>query len=141
MRELGTYHYEHRVRYRECDPMGIVYHAHYLDYFEAARTEALRQTGISYRSVEESGIFMPVLDLKVKYIRPAYYDDLLIIACTAFLSESGVQTRFDYQVRRRDEKEILTEGSVRLCFFDRKRGRPVAAPDWIREKLGTAGDG
>ena len=48
--------YRHRVRYRECDPMGVVYHTHYLDYFEEARTEALRSFGLAYRELEESGL-------------------------------------------------------------------------------------
>ena len=63
--------YFHRVRYRECDPMGVVYHAHYLDFFEAARTEALRELGLAYKSMEEAGFQMPVIDLAVKYRKPA----------------------------------------------------------------------
>ena len=135
MRALGTHFHEHRVRYRECDPMGVVYHAHYVDFFEAARTEALRKTGISYRSIEESGVFMPVIDLSVNYIRPAHYDDLLVIECRGFLSDSGVKVRFDYAVRRKDEEAVLAEGTVHLCFLERERKRPVSAPDFVVKSL------
>jgi len=135
MKTLGTHFHEHRVRYRECDPMGVVYHTHYLDFFEAARTEALRETGISYRSIEEAGVFMPVIDLSVNYKRPAHYDDLLVIECRGFLSDSAVKVRFDYTVRRKDEKTVLADGPVPLCFLDRHRKRPVSAPDFVIKSM------
>jgi len=61
------YTYEHRVRYRECDPMGVVYHTHFVDYFEAARTEALREMGLAYKALEDRGVMMPVVDLGVQF--------------------------------------------------------------------------
>ena len=75
-----TYTHRHRVRYRECDPMGVVYHAHVVDWFEAARTEALREAGLPYRELEESGIIMPVVGLEVAYRSSVYYDDLVEVA-------------------------------------------------------------
>lgn len=110
--------------------MGIVYHAHYIDYFEFARTEALRSSGLSYKSLEDSGIIMPVLDLVVRYHSPARYDDLLEIQCDMQLSDSNVRVRFDYEIRRKGEAQLLVSGHVQLCFFDAARKRPTAAPDW-----------
>lgn len=121
------YNYQHRVRYRECDPMGVVYHAHYLDYFEAARTEALRDMGIVYKSLEEQGIQMPTIDLAVQYKRPALYDDLLEIR-VILKEKPRTRIRVDYEVRKVDEEEILTTGHVTLCFMDVNRRRPVLAP-------------
>lgn len=122
--------YHHRVRYRECDPMGVVYHAHYVDHFEAARTEALRLHGLPYRELEESGIVMPVVELNVRYHRSAYYDDLLEIH-VRFPEPPGVRIRAEYAVRRlepeADDAPLVT-GTVVLCFVDRQRGRPVRAP-------------
>ena len=135
MSAVHRYNHEHRVRYRECDPMGIVYHAHYIDMFEAARTEALRATGVSYRQLEEKGYFMPVLDLSVKYNSPARYDDLLIVQCDVTLSDSRVRILFDYEVRRKGESPLLVSGHVRLCFFDRQRERPCPAPEWLLEAM------
>ena len=80
---MKTFIHEHRVRYRECDPMGIVYHTHYIDYFEVARTEALRSRGLSYKSIEDGGVYLLVLDLSTKYSSPARYGDLLEIQCDA----------------------------------------------------------
>ncbi|TDI74642.1 MAG: acyl-CoA thioesterase [Bacteroidetes bacterium] len=128
---MSRYFHEHRVRYRECDPMGVVYHAHYIDYFEIARTEALRSQGISYKSLEDHGTIMPVLDLAVRYFSPARYDDLLEIQCDVTMSDSKVRVLFDYEVRRKGESEILVSGHVRLCFFDSARRRPIPAPDWV----------
>ena len=93
-----TYLHRHRVRYRECDPMGVVYHAHVVDWFEAARTEALREAGLPYRELEESGVIMPVIDLRVKYHASVFYDDLVEVE--ASFPSVGVRLPIDYAVRR-----------------------------------------
>jgi acyl-CoA thioester hydrolase len=111
--------------------MGLVYHAHYVDYFEAARTEAIRAAGISYKNIEDGGIFMPVLEVSVNYRRPAFYDDLLTIRTAVTLSETRTRVRFDYEVVRKGETAILATGHVTLCFLDRARNRPVQAPEHI----------
>ncbi len=111
--------------------MGVVYHSHYLDYFEAARTEALRRLGVSYRSIEEEGVTMPVVEVSLRYHRPARYDDELEILAR-FPDPPGVTIKVDYEVRRRDEPELLVTGRVVLCFLDAERGRPIRVPDRIR---------
>ena len=125
-----TYLHRHRVRYRECDPMGVVYHAHVVDWFEAARTEALREAGLPYRELEESGVIMPVVDLSVKYHASVFYDDLVEVE--ASFPSVGVRLPIDYAVRRAGEEKVLISGRVTLCFVDRERGRPVAPPDRVR---------
>ena len=112
--------------------MGVVYHTHYLDYFEAARTEALRTMGVSYRSIEEAGIMMPVIEASLRYHRPARYDDELEIVAR-FPEPPGVTIAVDYEVRRRDDPTLLVTGRVVLCFLDAQRGRPVRVPDRIRK--------
>jgi acyl-CoA thioester hydrolase len=129
---MYTYRHYHRVRYRECDPMSIVYHTHYLDYFEAARTEALREMGLPYKTLEDNGIIMPVVDLGVQYKQPARYDDLLEIK-TLFDEVPRVRVPIRYEVRRVDESQILVTGHVTLCFFDQARNRPIPIPDPVRE--------
>ena len=132
---MKTFIHEHRVRYRECDPMGIVYHTHYIDYFEVARTEALRSHGLSYKSIEDGGVYLLVLDLSTKYSSPARYDDLLEIQCDVSLSESRIRILFEYTIRRKGEEQILVTGHVRLCFFDRERSRPVPATESVLKFL------
>ena len=119
--------YRHRVRYRECDPMGVVYHAHALDWFEAARTEALRERGLPYKTLEESGIIMPVVEATVRYHAPARYDDVVVIQ-TTFGERPRVRVPIEYAVRREGEEAALMSGRVTLCFVDVARGRPTTAP-------------
>ena len=119
----------HRVRYRECDPMGVAYHTHYLDYFEAARTEMLRSFGVTYREIEEGGIIMPVVDAAIKYLRPAKYDDLLHIRTLTPDEISGVRIHFTYEVSNATTNVLLATGNTTLCFVDRETGRPVRAPE------------
>ncbi len=71
-----------RVRYGETDQMGYVYYGNYAEYFEVGRVEWLRNLGISYKSLEESKIMLPVLHLNINYLKPAKYDDLLTIITT-----------------------------------------------------------
>ena len=68
-----------RVRYAETDQMGYVYYGNYAQYFEVGRVEWLRSLGVSYKSLEESGIMLPVIKLEVDFIKPGKYDDLLTI--------------------------------------------------------------
>ena len=129
--------YRHRVRYRECDPMGVVYHAHVLDWFEAARTEALRDAGLPYRQLEASGVIMPVVELAVRYHGSVLYDDVVEVEAT--FASVGVRVPIDYAVRRVGEDAVLISGRVTLCFVDRERGRPVGPPDVVRAALAGVG--
>ena len=134
---MFEYVYRHRVRYRECDPMGLVYHTHYIDYFEASRTEALRAMGLAYKDLEASGVIMPVVDLAVHYRRPARYDDLLEI--TSRIAEvPSSRVRIDYEVRRAGEPAVLVTGHVTLCFVDAARNRPIRAPEPVAEAFARA---
>jgi acyl-CoA thioester hydrolase len=127
-----VYPYHHRVRYRECDPMGVVYHTHYLDYFEAGRTEALRDLGVRYRDLEEQGIIMPVVEVNVRYHGPARYDEVIVVEVT-FPEMPSVRVPIDYTVHRKDEEKTLAEGHTTLCFMDAERRRPIRAPEAVRE--------
>ena len=126
------YIYRHRVRYRECDPMGVVYHTHYLDYFEASRTEALRDLGVVYKSLETQGIRMPVIEASIKYKQPAFYDDLLEVTST-IVEPPRTRIHILNEVRRAGEETLLVSGKVTLCFIDDARNRPIVAPASIVE--------
>ena len=132
-----VYPYSHRVRYRECDPMGVVYHTHYLDYFEAARTEALRDLGVRYRDLEDEGLIMPVVEVNVRYRRPAHYDEVIVVE-VAFEEAPSVRVPIDYTVHREGEDETLATGHTTLCFMDAERRRPIAAPDSVRAAFAGA---
>jgi len=115
---------ELRVRYAETDMMGIVYHAHYLAWFEVGRTELLRQHGLPYRTLEDGGYRLPVLEAQAKYLRPALYDDMVVIT-TRLLDKPTVRIRLDYEIHARDQ--LLATGSTTHAFIN-LRGEPVKPP-------------
>jgi len=115
--------------------MGVAYHAHVLDWFEAARTEALRDAGLPYRELEASGVIMPVVDVALKYHASVFYDDLIAIEAT--FPSLGVRLPVDYAVRRDGEDAVLVSGRVTLCFVDVARKRPVGPPDIVRAAFAT----
>ncbi len=99
-----------RVRYYETDCMGFVHHSNYVRYYETARTEMLRELGMTYPELEAQGIMLPVIDVQSRYVSPAFDDDLLTVRVT--LAEMPkVKMRFDYEVFRENGERINT-GSV-----------------------------
>ncbi len=81
LKMLQTTH-QIRVRYGETDPMKYVYYGNYAEYLEVARVELFRKIGISYNEIEQRGIWLPVSEYSIKYLKPAKYDDLLEIKTT-----------------------------------------------------------
>lgn len=112
------------VRYAETDMMGVVYHGNYLPWFEVGRTTLLKEMGIVYRQLEADGFRLPVLEVAVKYFRPALYDDTITIV-TTLREKPLLRIRLDYEVRRGEE--LLATGSTVHAFIDRE-GKPVRPP-------------
>ncbi|AMA49588.1 MULTISPECIES: acyl-CoA thioesterase [Flavobacterium] len=122
-----------RVRYAETDQMGVVYHGNYAQYFEMGRVEWLRNLGVSYKWMEENGVFLPLVSLSMNYKKPAHYDDLLTIR-TIFKSQSSVKLEFDYEIYN-ESQELLTTANSILVFVDAKSGRPITPPEYLEELL------
>ena len=119
-----------RVRYAETDRMGLLHHANYLVYFEQSRTELLRLAGASYKDMEDGGFFLVITKVEVKYRRPAYYDDVLIVRT---IVERVTSVRIDHRYEVYRGSELVAEGSSTLACVDRE-GRPQALPDFLRRK-------
>ncbi len=120
-----------RVRYGETDQMGVVYHANYLSFFEVARTELIRLRGVAYSALEEGGLRLMVTEAAMQYHSPGHYDDVLAI--TTRLAESGpARVRFDYEVRREGEEDVLVTGHTVLASIG-EDGRPCRLPAELRE--------
>jgi len=115
-----------RVRYGDTDQMGFAYYANYLRWFEIGRAELLRALGTSYRAVEGAGVWLPVIEARCRYHRPARYDDLVVIE-TGVAELRRAAVRFGYRVTREEGGELLAEGTTEHCFTDRA-GRPVRPP-------------
>src|ERR1035437_1736756 len=122
-----------RVRYGETDRMGYVYYGNYAEYFEVGRVEALRELGLNYKDVEDSGIMLPVYTFSIKYFKPAYYDDMLTIK-TSIKEIPKARIIFEYETYN-EKKELLNKGETVLVFIDMKTNKPRSAPDNFIEKL------
>ncbi len=122
-----------RVRYGETDQMSYVYYGNYAQYFEMGRVEWLRNLGISYKRMEDSGIMLPVLNLNIDYKKPAKYDDLLTLK-TTLLKKPSIRIEFGFEIHN-ESQELLTKGYTSLVFIDMKRNKPTKAPDYILEKI------
>jgi acyl-CoA thioester hydrolase len=106
-----------RVNYSEIDQMGVVYHARYLVWLDVARTEHLRQSGMSYRELEASGLRLAVSEVSIRYRRPARYDDRIRISCWVRAAESR-RVEFGYAVEHADDRRLLATASTSLIALD-----------------------
>jgi len=122
-----------RVRYGETDQMGYVYYGNYAQFFEVGRVEWLRALGVSYKSLEESGIMLPVINLNINYMKPAKYDDLLTIT-TIMTKKPLVKIEFDFEVHN-ENNDLLTTGFTSLVFMDMKKNKPIKAPQYLLDQI------
>jgi len=122
-----------RVRYGETDRMGNLYYGFYSLYYEEGRTDAMRQLGLSYRELEDSGILLPVIEMKAKFILPAHYDELLTVK--SIINEMPTRKlRFVTEIYN-EEEQLINLSEVMLLFISKESRRPVSAPRVLVEKL------
>jgi acyl-CoA thioester hydrolase len=122
------------VRYAETDQMGIVYYGNYAQYFEVGRVESMRQLGYSYKEMEAEGVILPVVEMHIKYLRSAVYDDLLTIKTT--LQEMPHDHRITFlQEVFNEAGKLLTSGHVVLYFLDNITRRRTIMPKLLKDKL------
>lgn len=122
-----------RVRYSETDKMGYVYYGNYAAYFEVARVEMLRELGLSYKKMEDEGIALPVADFHIKYLKPAYYDDLLTIK-TSIVKMPLTKIEFEYEMYN-EAGVLLNKAETVLVFVDITTGKPCRAPENLVAKF------
>tara|TARA_B110000003_G_scaffold130537_2_gene132618 strand:- start:2477 stop:2824 length:348 start_codon:yes stop_codon:yes gene_type:complete len=113
--------------------MGVVYHGNYATFFEIARTEWLRNLGVTYKDLENNGIMLPVISLSFNFLKSAKYDDLLSIYVILKKSPQ-VKIEFDYKIYNQNKEKISTGNSV-LAFMNMKTNKPIKCPDYILNKL------
>ena len=122
-----------RVRYSETDSMKYVYYGNYAAYFEVARVELFRHIGMCYDEIEKRGVWLPVSDYKIKYLKPAFYDELLTIH-TYIRKIPGVKIEFEYEIFN-ERQEKITTASTTLFFLDAASGKIIRCPDFLMELL------
>lgn len=120
-----------RVRFAETDAMKVAYHGNYFAWFEAARIELLDNLKMPYRELDAQGMHLPVLEVGVKYLRPAKFDDVLTI--NAVIKERpSVKIRIDYEVFCGEQK--LCEAFSKHAFVN-SQGYPIKPPAQFLNKL------
>lgn len=132
-----------RVRYADTDQMKMVYYAKFLEYFEQGRSDLLREIGMPYPEIEGLGYFLPVQEAFVKYLRPARYDDEIIVK-TILKDMPQVRIRIEYEIRYGLTDQLLAEGHTVHGFINSSTGKPARAPAQFLEILQHAmqrGDG
>jgi acyl-CoA thioester hydrolase len=106
-----------RVNYSETDQMGVVYHARYLVWLDVARTEHLRQCGMSYRDLEASGLRLAVSEVAIRYRLPARYDDQVRIRCWVRELASR-KVEFGYAIEHAEDARLLATAVTSLLALD-----------------------
>lgn len=129
-----------RVRYPETDRMGVAYHANYLVWFELGRTELMRELGCAYGELEErASIFFPVIELGVRYLASARYDEDLEVR-TRLAAVGAARVRFEYRLVRPVSSQVLATGFTEHAAVGRD-GRPLRLPSELRDRLRSWGGG
>lgn len=119
-----------RVRYADTDADQVVYYGTYLTYFEVARVEWLRALGYPITRILEQGIILPVVEARIRYLRPARVDDLLTVRAT-LTTVGPASFAFDHEIEREDGLLLVT-GSTRLAVCERDTARACSMPAWLR---------
>jgi len=119
-----------RVRYADTDQMQFVYNGKYSEYFEVGRAEMMRSVGLPYHTMEMHGFMLPLLELRVHYKNPAYYDDLLYVR--AFVKEIPIlKVHIDYEIFRTDKKILVAEGYTVHVFMKKESKKAVRPPEFF----------
>ena len=124
-----------RVRYAETDQMKIVYYGNYAQYFEIGRVEALRSLGVTYKSLEDNNVIMPVVELSTRFRKPFFYDDLITIHTIIPELPSKIIS-FKYLLYN-EGGDLCCEGFTKLVFKDKTNNLLISAPEILLNCLKT----
>lgn len=116
-----------KVRYYECDPMGIVHHSNYLRYFECARDEMIESWGYGVEQCQADGITFPVAKAELRFHRPAHMGDTLRVI--AEIEELPLAKLVVKQQVLNQKGELCCEGVITLGFLSAETGRPTRCPE------------
>lgn len=123
-----------RIHYALTDQMGMVYHGHYAQFYEIGRTESIRQLGYTYKDIESMGVIMPVVDLHTRFLRPAKYDDLILVRTTLRELPQHHKIVFHGEIFN-EQKQLLSSGDVTLYFIETTSMKRCGMPEVLKEKL------
>ena len=130
---LISYQTQVRVRYKDTDQMGIMHHSNYIVLYETARTEWLRDMGLTYAEIERRGVMSPIIEVQSRYHYPAFYDEVLTVKV---MMDEMPAARLNISSEVYNEAgRLINTGRVTLGFMNAQTRRPCRAPEWFVEAL------
>ena len=105
------------VRFNEADPLGIVWHGHYIRYFEDGREDFGRKYGVSYLDFHRNGLVVPIVSVHCDYKRPLRYGDSIIVE-TRFIPSAAAKLRFEYNIFDKRKNSVVAIGWSLQVFTD-----------------------
>lgn len=122
-----------RVYYEDTDAGGVVYHSQYLNYLERTRTEWLRNLGyVQTQMRDDYAIVFVVRHIQIDFIKPARFDDALIVSAT-LAKKSGVSLKFNQTIMR--DGELLIQAKVDVVCVDVNKFKPTRIPQQMLKHL------
>lgn len=118
-----------RVYYEDTDAGGVVYHSNYLNFFERARTEMLRDLGFEQDELRaQNGVIFAVRSMQIDYLRPAKFNDLVHVSATISQTKKASLT-FEQTIKCGET--MLCTCSCRIACLDADKFLPTAIPDFL----------
>lgn len=130
---MNTFRTEYRVTYSDTDQMSYMHHSNYLKCYETARWELFRSIGIPYSEVEKDGLILPVIDASLKFIKPVFYDQIIMISVMV-KAMSGARIVFNYQITN-ESGELINEAQISVAFVKKSTGKACIPPKKIMDSL------
>ena len=128
---------EFKVDFNDCDPMGIVWHGNYINYFERARCALLDRIGYNYIEMEKSGYMFPVTEVKAKYMKSLRFGD--VCRAKAILVEYENMIQMKFELYNKKTGELTTRGSVsQMCVKADTNETQFFCPKCFTEKVEAA---
>ncbi|MSU64246.1 MAG: acyl-CoA thioesterase, partial [Pedosphaera sp.] len=117
----------HRVSYSDCTVGNHVYHSRYLDIIEVARSEFLRELGTPFKDLQQQGLAFPIIEVRLRYIYPARYDDQLSIF-VSLIQFTGLRLGFEHVIKNQNQQQVAIAGTWHVCTSLEERPRRIPKP-------------
>ncbi len=114
--------------------MGVVHHGNFLAFFEVGRVDAMRQIGTHYAAVVARGLHLVVVSAFARYVKPARFDDVLLVFTHA-TDIGSARFAFEYRVTREADSVLIATGRTEHACVDASRMRPLRLPEWLVDDL------
>ena len=121
------------VRYYEQDSMSIVHHSNYIRYFECGRSQMMKELGMPMEICEQRGVMMPVVDIGIRYAKPAKLGDTLRVV-TKFVKWPLAKIYIEHEIYNQND-ELICKGKVLLGCIDSKSRLPIRVPQFMLDNL------